>query len=124
MKQEIGAGFGIVALATVGLVGCAPVEVDEDADSNRNAFLDGVEEPNTPAPPPVEVTCAYPEGTGIAQGNIVPYVKGANPDGRNMSWEGYAPGGTMPEKVYISDFYDCDGSRGIHAVFFTTSQYG
>ena len=123
MKHSLDVSAAIAALAAIGLVGCSPTQVDEDSDDNRNVYMDGVTEPNTPAPPNVEMTCAYPKGTGVAQGDIVRLKDYQNPSGL-MAWEGYGPNGIEPETFYISDFLDCDGSRGIHAVFITTSQYG
>jgi len=52
--------------------------------------------------------CVYPSGPyGTKQGNIV------SPD---LSWETYAPGSASPTTVKSTDFFDCDGSKGIHAV--------
>jgi hypothetical protein len=60
--------------------------------------------------------CEYPAGPyGVAQGQVVP---------PSLSWQGFAPGSTTAETISIQDFFDCDGSRGIHAVLFDTSQYG
>ena len=65
-------------------------------------------------PGPTE--CEYPAGPyGVAQGQIVP---------PNLTWQGFAPGSSTASTISIQDFFDCDGSRGIHAVLFDTSQFG
>ncbi|HHH27494.1 MAG TPA: hypothetical protein ENK57_03965 [Polyangiaceae bacterium] len=74
----------------------------------------GVGGTGTGAPGPTE--CEYPAGPyGVAQGQIVP---------PNLTWQGFAPGSSTPETISIQDFFDCDGSRGINAVLFDTSQFG
>jgi hypothetical protein len=60
--------------------------------------------------------CQYPAGPyGVAQGQTLP---------PSLSWQGYAPGGSQPVTVTVQDFFDCDGTRGIHAVLFDTAQFG
>lgn len=74
----------------------------------------GVGGTGTGEPGPTE--CEYPAGPyGVAQGQVVP---------PNLTWQGFAPGSSTAETISIVDFFDCDGSRGIHAVLFDTSQYG
>src|ERR1019366_3667859 len=52
--------------------------------------------------------CVYPSGPyGTAVGKV--------PD-PSMTWQGFAPGATTVSTVNITDFYDCDGSRGINAL--------
>ncbi len=60
--------------------------------------------------------CMWPAGPyGVGQGDTLPSGK---------SWQGYAAGSTQAGTVALADFYDCDGSRGINAVLFDTSQFG
>lgn len=60
--------------------------------------------------------CTYPAGPyGVDQGEVVPPT---------ISWQGYAPGASSPSTITMQDLFDCDGSRGIHAVIVDTSQYG
>ncbi len=60
--------------------------------------------------------CTYPPGPyGVDQGEVVPPT---------ISWQGYAPGASSPTTITTQDLFDCDGSRGIHAVIVDTSQYG
>ena len=109
---------GLIVCA--GLVGCA-APLDNDTDDNRFEAADGVDEVapvqtiGTNEPSPTQIDCAYPPGTGVAQGQVVPSSTG---------WEGYAPGSDVPEHIDISQFYDCVGSKGVHAIFYDTSQYG
>lgn len=60
--------------------------------------------------------CTYPSAPyGVGQGQTVPPT---------ISWQGFAPGGSSPTTITTEDLFDCDGSRGIHAVIVDTSQYG
>ncbi|MBN4050177.1 hypothetical protein JYT28_00315 [Desulfobulbus sp. AH-315-M07] len=62
--------------------------------------------------------CEYPAGPyGVSTGDTVP---------PNLSWQGYGPGATesQSETFTMEQFHDCDGSRGINALLFDTSQYG
>ncbi len=60
--------------------------------------------------------CEYPPGPyGVAVGQTVP---------PNLSWQGFTPGSDVATTVTIQDFFDCDGTRGIDAVLFDTSQFG
>lgn len=53
--------------------------------------------------------CVYPSGPyGSTLGSVVPSY---------ATWIGYRPGDGAPKTVTADDFYDCDGSRGIHAVY-------
>lgn len=52
--------------------------------------------------------CIYPSGPyGTKQGNVV---------APGLSWEGCSPGATTPTTIKATDFFDCDGTKGIHAV--------
>ncbi len=60
--------------------------------------------------------CEYPPGPyGVGMNETVPPT---------LSWQGYAPGAASPSTITIEQLYDCDGSRGIHALYFDTSQFG
>jgi len=65
----------------------------------------------TPATQTVTV-CTYPDGPyGIHEGQTIPPT---------FTWNGLAPGGT-PQSYASTDFYDCDGSKGINAIVFDSS---
>jgi hypothetical protein len=65
---------------------------------------------------PGPTQCEYPAGPyGVAQGQTVP---------PGLSWQGFAPGNASATTVTIEEFFDCDGSKGIHAVLIDTSQFG
>ena len=67
-------------------------------------------------PAPKLLNCEYPAGNpGVDVSQTVP---------REHQWTGWAPGASAPDTVYITEFFDCDGSKGIDAVIFDTSQYG
>lgn len=51
--------------------------------------------------------CTYPEGVrGYAPGEVPPPT---------LSWQGWTPSGG-PSTISISDYHDCDGSKGITAL--------
>jgi hypothetical protein len=65
---------------------------------------------------PGATQCDYPDGPyGVGEGQIVPPT---------LTWQGFAPGASSPTTIAITDFFDCDGSRGINALYFDTSQFG
>ena len=67
--------------------------------------------PDTGPPP-----CAWPEqNLGVGVGQYVP---------ANFAWQGLAPGENQERQISIQEFFDCDGSRNLHAVLLITSQYG
>jgi hypothetical protein len=120
---------GVCALAAIGSIGCGAADED-DTDKNKSFYIDGYTEPTTPAPASEVTSCAYsiaqaggPAGVacgtiglgGCSDNNVLPI---------NLSWQGYRPGAPEPSQVNVAEFYDCDGSRGIHALYFDTSQYG
>lgn len=112
-----GAGAGAAAAGsggqTNGPVGPAGVG-GAVAGSGAGPTSSGVGGTGTGEPGPTE--CEYPAGPyGVAQGQTVP---------PSLTWQGFAPGSSTAETISILDFFDCDGSRGIHAVLFDTSQYG
>lgn len=52
--------------------------------------------------------CVYPSGPyGITVGKVLDPT---------LSWQGFVPGQTTSTTVKITDFYDCDGSKGINAL--------
>jgi hypothetical protein len=57
--------------------------------------------------------CEYPGGPyGNTSGKIL----------APTSWSGFAPGSSSQTTVSLEELFDCDGSKGIHAVIFTTAQ--
>ena len=58
----------------------------------------------------------WPSGPyGVDTGKTVP---------QNLSWEGYDVGNGGATTLHFADWYDPDGSKGIHAILVITSQYG
>jgi peroxiredoxin len=41
---------------------------------------------------------------------------------QSLSWQGFREGSSTSATVSIQDYYDCDGSKGIHAVMLITGQ--
>lgn len=63
--------------------------------------------PEPDATPPE--SCTYPSGPyGVNPGAVV---------AGSVSWVGYQPGSNTPVDVSAQDFLDCDGSRGINAIY-------
>lgn len=59
------------------------------------------------------VDCQYPDGGfGVDVGS---YVSG------NLAWQGYTEGAGQSGTVSIQDYFDCDGSKGIHALLIDSS---
>ncbi len=71
----------------------------------------GSPRPDTGPPP-----CDWPSNhRGVGVGDFVPPT---------LAWQGLGPGEAQEREIRIQEFFDCDGSRGIHAVLLITSQYG
>ena len=52
--------------------------------------------------------CQYPSGPyGITMGDVL---------SPSLSWQGYAAGSSNVTTIKASDYYDCDGSKGINAL--------
>ena len=72
-------------------------------------------------PPPELISCVYPTkqlaeaNSGVDVGNILPAA---------MSWAGYPSQSSEPGTVNVSDYYDCDGTKGYDVLLFDTSQFG
>ena len=66
-----------------------------------------------PAPSAQSVTaCVYPDGPyGIHVGDTIPPT---------FTWSGLGPGGAA-QQYASTDFYDCDGTKGINAIVFDSS---
>ncbi len=65
---------------------------------------------------PGPTACVWPAGPyGVGQGQTLPPT---------ISWQGYGPGESAPRTVSIEEFFDCDGTHGVDAVLFDTSQFG
>ncbi len=57
--------------------------------------------------------CTYPPGPyGITTGAVL------NP---SLSWQGYAPGASASSTVTARDYFDCDGTKGINALYIDVS---
>lgn len=60
--------------------------------------------------------CMYPSGPyGVSDGKVIP---------PSLQWKGYLAGGEQEGTLTSKELFDCDGSKGINAIFFETSQYG
>lgn len=110
--------YGMFALiaASVGLFGCNDLTGVDDAETDdENATLEAA-----PRPAPVtSYSCTYPSAgnVGVGQGQFVPQnVQLSN---------GYLPNSdVLVPSFAFAETYDCDGSKGYHAIAIDTSQYG
>jgi hypothetical protein len=60
--------------------------------------------------------CMYPAGPyGVAQGQVLPPT---------LKWTGYPAGGMNEGTISTQELFDCDGTKGINAILFDTSQFG
>lgn len=97
-----------------GILGPPPEAPDQDAGAPPPPAPDAEPPPAPDAAPPPDpdpppATCTYPGGPyGETAGSVV---------SPNLSWDGFRPGSTTPTTVSPNDFFDCDGSRGINAVY-------
>lgn len=110
---------GLVATSALALfaVGCGPEE--DDTDSNKTFTVDGYVETTEPQPPTDIQSCNYQlaavQGNpGVSPNQIVPVTH---------HWEGFRPADAMQSGVDISEFYDCDGSKGIDAIMIDMSKF-
>lgn len=103
-----------LSLAAWGLTACGP----SDHDPGPRPFA-GFPDPGADAPTASKGpagTCPYPEGPyGVEEGQTLPL---------SLSWLGYRPGATETSLTTAAELYDCDGTRGIHALLFVSSQFG
>ncbi len=62
------------------------------------------------------LTCAYAPGPyGVDETQIVPVTH---------NWNGWVAGEAAPRIFNVSELYDCESSKEIHAIIFDTSQFG
>jgi len=103
-------GIGILA-ASLGGYGCSASTNpsvgpagDETGATEDTGTVEGEDTGATEdTAPPLE----YPPGPyGKAVGNVLP----------NLTWDGYRDGTGEWTKISLLDYYDPDGSRGIHAI--------
>ncbi|HIA01964.1 MAG TPA: hypothetical protein EYN66_08645 [Myxococcales bacterium] len=91
------------------------------ADSQGPSPDTQIQSPVSNIPPPELISCVYPtkqlaEGnSGVDVGNILPSA---------MSWTGYPSQSNELGTVKVSDYYDCDGTKGYDVLLFDTSQFG
>lgn len=106
-------------IATAALSGCSGG--DADTDNNKHLGIDDAYRlPLEATPAPKMMSCQFPADAnlGVVAGSHLP---------ANISWEGYPIGSDASAPattVNVTDFYDCDGSKGIDGILFDTSQFG
>ncbi|MEZ4441836.1 MAG: hypothetical protein R3B72_22235 [Polyangiaceae bacterium] len=109
--------IGVAALFAA--TGCTTFTGVEDYEAEQSPAIedDGgnaarYETPTVDRP----ITCAYPSGQfGVDEGMIVPST---------ISWNGYPATEAEPRVFDLSELYDCEGSKGYHAILVDTSQFG
>lgn len=59
--------------------------------------------------------CTYPVGPyGVAQGSTL---------SPSLHWQGFRENSSTQENISVQDYFDCDGTKGINAVLFSTVQW-
>jgi len=122
----IGSTFSIGCNSLTGLEEYAleatddPLTEGEAAAGDSNGTTGGASVGIGDKPMPALLNCGWPESmdVGKAVGQTLP---------TGMFWEGYRAGmdpNGPPATVDIAEFFDCDGSKGVDAVVFDTSQFG
>ena len=115
-----GLTYAAVLVGSVALVGCNAISGADGIELSDSALMRGDDDPvRLPTPGTQHMECAYPEPsqptTGILPGWTVHDY---------LQWEGYIPGESSPGTRDITDFYDCYGGKGIHAIMFETTGLG
>ena len=104
-------GIGLLA-ASLGGYGCSASTNGPGASVNDGGGGGGGDEDAAPgedggSASDTAAPLEYPAGPyGKAVGNVIP----------NLTWDGYRDGTGEWTKISLLDYYDPDGSRGIHAI--------
>jgi len=111
-------GSLVVVTAAIGLAGCTTLNGNDEWNADGDSYYEDAQIINVPTdvPPPKGMTCAFPQGVayGISPTQTVPVTH---------AWTGLPP--NEGERVFqLAEYYDCDGMKGVDAIFITTSQYG
>lgn len=87
-----------------------PLACSSSKASDAPATADAETDAGLPETEPAKLT--YPEGPyGLARGNVFP----------NLKFKGYRDAKGAWTDIEMLDYYDPDGSRGIHAIYITVS---
>jgi hypothetical protein len=103
-------------MAALALAACSS-NPDVPTDDNRGEGIDyearvAVES----MPAPASLGCVYPSGgaSGATVGATVP---------ANLAWQGYDIQSNQSALIPVTRFFDCDGSKGFHSLYFDTSKF-
>ncbi|MFP6686380.1 MAG: hypothetical protein VB934_16795 [Polyangiaceae bacterium] len=97
------------------LLACGSAE-GPPSDSNRGESIDYASRIAVEwTPAPTTLACPYPNTSqpGATEGATVP---------SHLAWQGFDIQSSVPGNVPVTNFFDCDGSKGFHALIFDTSQ--
>ncbi len=121
--------LSLCGLVAAGLVaGCNSLTGVEDVNVDQGSQEPGATNPNNTGNnaagsedavqgPVVALNCAYsPANPGVTKGKDLPASK---------HWQGFAAGSTdsMPIDINSTDFYDCTGTKGVHAVVYELAKF-
>jgi hypothetical protein len=107
-----GSGPGATSVATTGPTTAATTSGAGGASTSTSVSTSA----STAASSGAGGMVAWPAGPyGVAQGKTIP---------ENMSFSGYPEGSSQPGTIAMKSWYDPDGSKGIHGILVTTSQFG
>jgi len=118
----------LVGFATLSLVGCSsgggggatthdagplPTLSFDAAKVVHDATPDTADVEHDATPDTHAAACPYPSGPyGVDVGSVL---------SPTLQWQGYAPNATASSTLKITDFYDCDGTKGINAIVVLSS---
>lgn len=121
MSKPLSTSFIITTLALAagcnGFTGADAVGLgDGPLASGEEEVVGGAVARDTPAPK--LISCAYPDydpgAIGVSPGQFV---------SADTSWVGYRPGATEASEIHLTEFFDCDGSKGYDAILISTSKF-
>jgi hypothetical protein len=93
------------------LVGTDEVTVDAPAEGTTSGVTGGA----SAVVPMTPLNCSYaPKEPGVGEGKQLPTT---------LTWKGYAPGSDEVGEVRAADFFDCNGSKGIHVVVYEMAKF-
>jgi hypothetical protein len=120
MRSETGSALVGVLLAGLLSTGCNTLIVgDEDIALDGAAVQTGNKaipgSPDNVAGPMLAVNCAYtPTTVGVAEKQQLPAT---------LKYDGFVMGSDNMGVVHATDMYDCNGTKGIHAIVYDLSKF-
>ncbi|MBM4377043.1 MAG: hypothetical protein FJ095_18325 [Deltaproteobacteria bacterium] len=98
------------------LVGTDEVAVDGgDDEGDAGSEASGANGGLSAIAPTTPLNCSFqPTSPGVAENKELPL---------SLQWQGYAPGSDEVGSVSAADFFDCNGSKGVHVVVYEMAKF-